>query len=119
VVKLEERIESLECKNQNHSTQPTASILGSIKTDKKSKSSAENRKKAEGQSMINDNEYAAAKAWKDNHDPVKKLEEENVKLREALRNIHKVFEAGKCGDEPEADYRMDYIAMEALDNEQN
>ena len=69
--------------------------------------------------MISNNEYTAAKAWKDNHDPVKKLEEENKKLREALRNIHKVFEAGKRGDEPEADYRMDYIAMEALQNEPN
>jgi hypothetical protein len=45
VVKLEERIESLECENQNYSTQSAASILGSIKTEKKARSSAENGKK--------------------------------------------------------------------------
>jgi hypothetical protein len=45
VVKLEERIEFLECDNQNYSKQSAASILGSIKTDKKARSSAENGKK--------------------------------------------------------------------------
>ena len=35
--------------------------------------------------MISNNEYTAAKAWKDNHDPVKKLEEENDKLIDALK----------------------------------
>jgi len=45
VVKLEERIEFLECENHNYSNKSAASILGSIKTEKKSNSSRENGKK--------------------------------------------------------------------------